>query len=131
MSLFIASDVRAVADLVRRCYDSDTVMEMYATLEADFQELLHDSQLEEEVVKTLVYKIHNESLINRALDDQEFLAKFVSMNDRVNAFHKKFESSIWRLNFCVKNYKTGDVALILNNLGKAAVLLNMKTPFAF
>lgn len=131
MSLFKASDVRAVADLVRRCYDSDTVMEMYATMEADFQELLHDSQLEEEVVKTLVYKIHNESLINRALDDQEFLAKFVSMNDRVNAFHKKFESSIWRLNFCVNNYKTGDVALILNNLGKAAVLLNMKTPFAF
>lgn len=131
MSLFNPSDVRAVADLIRPCYDADLVFEMYATVEGAFQELLNDTLLDEKVVMILVHQKHDEALINRALDDHGFLIKMTKANTLVNAFHRKFEGCLWRLHYCTNNHNTAGLSVILNNIGKAAWALNMKTPFAF
>lgn len=98
MNLFKSSDVQAVADLVRLGYDSGIVLDMYAQVEGEFQDLLKET---------------------------------MKANTAAVAFHKKFEGVLWRLMYCVNNYKTADRSTILNNLGKAAVLLHRKPPMVF
>ena len=131
MNLFNPSDVQAVADVVRLGYDSGIVLDMYAQVEEEFQKLVSSIPFDAEVVRILVHQIHNEDLINRALYDEEFLKEMVKANTAVVAFHKKFEGVLWRLMYCVNNYKTAGRATILNNLGKAAVLLKVETPMVF
>ncbi len=131
MNLFKSSDVQAVADLVRLGYDSGIVLDMYAQVEGEFQELVASIPMEEEVVQILVHQLHNDDLINRALNDEEFLKEMMKANTAVVAFHKKFEGVLWRLMYCVNNYKTADRSTVLNNLGKAAVLLHRKPPMVF
>jgi hypothetical protein len=131
MNFFNPSDIQAIAALVNRLYDSEKVHQLYATVEEDYQTLLRRSPVEEEVLQILVYKKHDDGLIDLAIKDQTFLDKFMVAGDLVAEFHKKYEGSLWRLIYCTQNYKEAGAALILNNLGKAAVLLQVKPPFAF
>ena len=131
MNLFNPEDIRAVAELVKTSYGTETVLRLYALVEEDYQALLARSPVDEEVLQVLVYKKHDDRLIKLALDDQSFLDKFMEAGDLVAEFQKKYEGCLWRLVYCIQNYKEACSSLILNNLGKAAVLLRIETPYAF
>lgn len=133
MNLFNAEDVRGVADLVRSSYDTDIVMEMYASIESSFQELVAGMppNLGDGTLEILISRKHDDNLMERAWKDGAFGHRLIKASDLVEEFHKKYEGSIHRLKYCATHYKTVGTPAILNNLGKAAVLLKFKPPFAF
>jgi len=130
-SLFDFEKVSALAEAVKSGYDPNLTRSLYFIVDGAFQSLIKELPVPADLGWDLFHLVGNQEYIDQAIDNESLIENVMKTTSSIDAFHKEYDGVLYRLNYCLEYYPKVGLDSILNNLGKAAVLLKVEPPKFF
>lgn len=130
-SLFDFQMVSSLAEAAKAGYAPDLTVSLYRAVDTAFQGLLKELPVSEDMGWDLFHMVGNQEYMDQTFDNESSMEEVRKTTELIDAFHLKYDGVLYRLNYCLKYFPTVGLSNILNNLGKAAVLLKIEPPKFF